>query len=366
MMIKLPYSAAMGIMLCCGGFHAATAGELTDPGYPRSVTPVETSVKIPDVEPPAVSWIPEGYIAEPGFFKDGSGVGIDTLDIGDRNLVIILRDDHTWSYAKNTKKLEQTSVYTEYWSQTEVNPYSSLKETDMPYRTSICLVDEASTFVSPYTTKVYSKFGYRRGRRHMGVDLPLVTGTPVKAAFDGRVRLSKYVSGYGNLVIVRHENGLETFYGHLSKRLVEPGDWVKAGDEIGLGGSTGRSSGSHLHFETRYMGFAFDPQRIVDFEKGELRSNVFVLRRSHLDPSSRYVPTSIDEEEDIYANDEKIIAEEMAIAAEKAAMKWHTVRSGETVSGIAAKYGKSQRQIVSLNPGLNVNKISIGQKIRVN
>ena len=167
-------------------------------------------------------------------------------------------------------------------------------------------------------------------------------------------------------MIIRHENGLETFYGHLSKRLVKPGDWVTAGEEIGLGGSTGRSSGPHLHFETRYLGFAFDPQRIFDFETGELRSSVLVLRRSHLDPGSRYVPTSIDEEEDVYATDEQIIAEEMRIAAEKAAMKWHTVRSGDTVSGIAAKYGKSQRQIVSLNPGLNVNRIRIGQKIRVN
>ena len=104
----------------------------------------------------------------------------------------------------------------------------------------------------PYVGKVYSKFGYRRGRRHQGTDIPLKSGTPVAAAFDGRVRMSSYVSGYGNLVILRHENGLETFYGHLSKRQVSVGDWVRAGDIVGLGGSTGRSSGPHLHFETRY------------------------------------------------------------------------------------------------------------------
>lgn len=323
------------------------------------------SLSIPELLPPSVSLIPEDFITEPGFFRDGAGVAVDTLDIGDGFLQIVLRDDHTWYYTKNTNKMEQAQVFTEHWSETEVNPYG-IKENDLPYRMSICLVDSVSNFVCPYSTKVYSSFGYRHGRRHQGVDLPLKTGTPVKAAFDGRVRVSGWHSGYGNLVVIRHENGLETFYGHLSKRLVKPGDWVKAGDEIGLGGSTGRSSGPHLHFETRYLGYAFDPQRLVDFESGELRSNVFVLRRSYLDASSRYVPQSIDEEEDVYATDEQIIAEEMRIAAEKAAMRWHTVRSGETVSGIAAKYGKSQSAIVKLNPGLNVNKIRIGQKIRVN
>ena len=237
---------------------------------------------------------------------------------------------------------------------------------DIGYRNSICLIDSVSRFVCPYVGKVYSKFGYRRGRRHQGTDIPLKSGTPVAAAFDGRVRMSSYVSGYGNLVILRHENGLETFYGHLSKRQVSVGDWVRAGDIVGLGGSTGRSSGPHLHFETRYKGFAFDPEWVVDFENGKLRANVFVLRRSYLNASSRYVPESIDEEEEIYAADEKIIEEEKRIEAERAAMKWHTVKSGETVSVIARKNGKSVSQIQKLNPGLKVDKIKIGQKIRVN
>ena len=104
----------------------------------------------------------------------------------------------------------------------------------------------------------------------------------------------------------------------------------------------------------------------MDFEKGELRKNVFVLRRSYLDPSSRYMPESIDEEEEIYATDEQIIEEEKRIAAEKAAEKWHSVRSGETVSSIARKYGKTLSAIKQLNPGLNVDRIRNGQKIRVN
>ena len=291
--------------------------------------------------------IPEDYITEPGSFKKGNGAPVDTLDIGDGYLQIILNDDYTWRYVKNHKKIAQSDIFLDSWTENTINPYMG-------------------NFVCPRTGQVYSKFGYRRRRRHQGVDLPLPTGTPVAVAFDGRVRYSSYVRGYGNLVIVRHENGLETFYGHLSKRLAEPGQWVRAGEIIGLGGSTGRSSGPHLHFETRYKGYAFDPQWIVDFEKGELRKNVFVLRRSYLDPSSRYVPESIDEEEEIYSTDEKIIEEEKRIAAEKAAEKWHTVRSGETISGIAHKYGKSQAAIKKLNPGLNIDKIRPGQKIRVN
>ena len=104
----------------------------------------------------------------------------------------------------------------------------------------------------------------------------------------------------------------------------------------------------------------------MDFENGKLRANVFVLRRSYLNASSRYVPESIDEEEEIYAADEKIIEEEKRIEAERAAMKWHTVKSGETVSVIARKNGKSVSQIQKLNPGMKVDKIKIGQKIRVN
>lgn len=299
-------------------------------------------------------------------FKSGKGAEVDTLNIGDGRLLVVLKDDHSWYYVKNFDIVAQDSVFVNNWVVNEPNPYTNVKLDSLPLRNSIILVDSASNFVCPYVRAVYSKFGYRRGRRHQGVDLPLPTGTPVKAAFDGRVRVSMYSRGYGNLVIIRHENGLETFYGHLSKKLVEVGDWVRAGDEIGLGGSTGRSTGPHLHFETRFQGFAFDPQWIIDFEKGELRKNVFVLRRSYLDASSHYVPESIDEEDEIYATDEAIEAEEKRIAAERAAMRWHTVKNGETVSHIAIKEGVSVAKIKSLNPGININKIRIGQKIRVN
>ena len=308
---------------------------------------------------------PPDFRTDPGEFQQGAGVSVDTLDIQDGRLLLVLRDDHTWSYIKNFEKVAEDSTFIKDWIPNSTNPYKTPLDS-LPLRNTICLVDSASTFVVPNQVKVFSRFGTRRGRAHQGVDLPLSVGKPVYAAFDGRVRASMYNSGYGNLIIIRHENGLETYYGHLSKREVDVGDWVHAGDEIGLGGSTGRSTGPHLHFETRYQGFAFDPEWIADYETGQLRSNVFVLRRSYLNASSRYVPESIDEEEEIYASDEKIIEEEKRIAAERAAMRYYTVKSGDTLSAIAKREGKSVNTLLNLNPGLKADKINIGQKIRVN
>ena len=309
--------------------------------------------------------VPSDFVTAPGSFQQGKGAEVDTLDIQDGRLLLVLKDDHTWYYIKNFKMMEQDSTFVKDWVPNSTNPYRTPLDS-LPLRNSICLVDSASSFVCPNQVKVFSRFGMRRGRRHQGVDLPLKTGTPVVAAFDGRVRASTYNSGYGNLVIIRHENGLETYYGHLSKREVEVGDWVRAGDEIGLGGSTGRSTGPHLHFETRYQGFAFDPEWIADYETGQLRKNVFVLRRSYLNANSHYTPESIDEEDEIYADQEKIVEEEKRIAAERAAIRYYTVRDGDNLSKIAQKQGKSLNAILRLNPGINPDKLSIGQRIRVN
>lgn len=313
----------------------------------------------------AVQNLLSGFRAKVAFSK-GAGVPIDTLDVGDDKIMVVLCDDNSWFFIRNLDKLAADSTFTEHWIEDVPNAYADVTLESLPYHNTIVLADSVSRWTCPYCTKVFSKFGYRHGRRHMGVDLPYPTGTPVKAAFDGRVRASMYYKGYGNVVVIRHENGLETLYGHLSRRDVKAGDWVRSGDIIGLGGSTGRSTGPHLHFETRYKGYAFDPQWIADFETGKLRKNVFILRRSYLSASSHYVPESIDEEEDVFGGDEKIIEEEKRIAAEKAARRYHTVKSGETISHICIKEHVSQAKIKQLNPGLNIDRISIGQKIRVN
>ena len=266
----------------------------------------------------------------------------------------------------------QDSVFTECWDTRAVNPYKETPE-ELPDRFSIWIVDTLDSYTCPYVTHPRSLFGYRHGRRHQGIDLPYPTGTPVAAAFDGRVRISDYVGGYGNLVVIRHANGLETFYGHLSKRNVESGDWVSAGDIIGLGGSTGRSTGPHLHFETRYRGAAFDPSWLIDFETGTLRHRLLKVRSWYFNPNQRYVQ-SIDDEDEIFRTDEedRLLAEEQArkeaaarAAAEAAAMKYHTVRSGDTLSAIARKYHTSVAEICRLN-GIKASTIlQIGKRLRV-
>lgn len=297
----------------------------------------------------------------------------DTLDTGNPAVKVVLYTNGTYRYVKDPSQVAADSVFTEFWDTRNVNPYRSDPD-PLPATFSIWVVDSLDTYVCPYQTSIRSKFGYRHGRRHQGVDLPYPTGTPVPAAFDGKVRISDYVGGYGNLVVIRHANGLETFYGHLSKRNVESDDWVSAGDIIGLGGSTGRSTGPHLHFETRYRGAAFDPSWLIDFETGILRHRLLKIRSWYFNPNQRYVQ-NVDDEDEIFRTDEedRIAAEEQArkeaaarAAAEAAAMRYHVIRSGDTLSGLAKKYHTTVRRICQLNPGLTEKTVlRLGKKIRV-
>ena len=172
------------------------------------------------------------------------------------------------------------------------------------------------------------------------------------------VRISEYnKGGYGNLVIIRHDNGLETYYGHLSERKVEPGQWVEAGEVIGLGGSTGRSTGPHLHFETRYYGQSFDPERLIDFEKGLLCRETFLLKKSFFSIHSK----AGQDFEDEIANEEQDKKE----AAEKAAQRYHKIRSGDTLGALARKYGTTVNNICRMNGIKSTTVLRIGRTLRV-
>ncbi len=296
----------------------------------------------------------------------------DTLDTGNPAVKVVLYNNGTYRYVKDPSLLAAQDVFSECWDTRTVNPYKEEPEV-IPDRFSLWIVDTLDSYVCPYVVKPRSLYGYRHGRRHQGIDLPYPTGTPVPSAFDGRVRISDYVGGYGNLVVVRHANGLETFYGHLSKRNVEAGDWVSAGDIIGLGGSTGRSTGPHLHFETRYKGAAFDPSWLIDFETGTLRHRLLRIRSWYFNPNQRYVQ-SIDDEDEIFRTDEedRLLAEEQAkkdaaarAAAEAAAMRYHTIRSGDTLSGIARKYHTSVNELCRLNGIKTTTVLQVGRRIRV-
>lgn len=187
------------------------------------------------------------------------------------------------------------------------------------------------------STPVTSKFGYRWRRWHYGVDLDLDTGDPVYTTFDGIVRVKSYDRyGYGYYIVVRHKNGLETVYGHLSKQLVDVGQEVKAGEVIAKGGNTGRSTGSHLHYELRYRGVAFDPQKIYDFEEYKILSQNYWITP------------------DLFGH--------ISSARTNA---YHKVRKGENLGAIARKYGVSVSSLTKLN-GISTRSIlRIGQNLRI-
>ena len=284
---------------------------------------------------------------------------IDTLDSGNEALYVVLFSDNSWKYVRNREVAKDSTIFEKYWDTKSLFPYSSVTKADIPESVVVTLVDSASGFHYPYKGAVNprGKFGLRRGRRHQGVDLPLRMRDTIYATFCGRVRISQTVRGYGNLVIIRHDNGLETYYGHLAERLVEPNQWVEAGEVIGLGGSTGRSTGPHLHFETRYYGQSFDPERLIDFKRGILNREVFLLKRSFLSIYSNAGQDFDDEE----ANEKQDKQE----AAERAAMRYHKIRSGDTLGHLAVKYGTTVKRICALNGIKPTTTLRIGRTLRV-
>ena len=202
----------------------------------------------------------------------------------------------------------------------------------------------------PANHRITSNYGYRHRRMHRGVDLGYPEGTPVAAAWDGMVRISKGTAntgGYGNLVVIRHDNGLETYYAHLSRRLVNPGQTVKAGDIIGLGGNTGRSYGAHLHFEVRYLGNDINPNRLIDFENFKLKFDTLYVSGYTV---STPAPPSADQQP--------------VKPKSNGTPQYHKVRKGETLGGIAIKYHTTVSKIKKLNH-LRSDFIRDGQRLRV-
>ncbi|MCB0771004.1 MAG: peptidoglycan DD-metalloendopeptidase family protein [Flavobacteriales bacterium] len=197
----------------------------------------------------------------------------------------------------------------------------------------------------PCSGAMTSPYGMRRGRMHYGVDLDLTTGDPVVAAFSGMVRISKYNKSFGNVVVVRHYNGLETLYAHLSKRHVEPGTLIEAGDTLGLGGNTGRSYGSHLHFEVRFLDQPIDPTLLFDIENGTLKAKSFELHRATFN---------------------SLAAAKAASTASAGSRKYHIVRSGDTLSAISRRTGVRVRDLCRINGIRETSVLSIGQRIRYN
>lgn len=284
---------------------------------------------------------------------------LDTLPSGDDAVQVVLFANSTWKYVRNRAVAKDSTIFEKYWDTEKLFPYKEIEYSSLPKSLVIDLVDSTNGYHTPYKpSPIRSRYGPRRGRAHQGVDLALKAGEPIYATFSGRVRISQYNrGGYGNLVVIRHDNGLETYYGHLSERMVEPNQWVEAGQVIGLGGSTGRSTGPHLHFETRYYGQSFDPERLIDFKSGTLCRETFLLKRSYF---SIYSRASQDFEDEI-ANEEQDKKEQ----AEREAMRYHKIRSGDTLGAIARKYGTTVGNICRLNGIKSTTILRIGRTLRV-
>lgn len=221
---------------------------------------------------------------------------------------------------------------------------------------TIALSFDTSTFVFPVKGQLLSPFGYRGRRVHAGIDVKLNRGDTIVSAFDGIVRIARYNSGYGNCIVIRHYNGLETLYGHLSKMLVTVNQPVKAGELIGLGGRTGRATCDHLHFETRFCGQAFNPRQIIDLENFALVADTFRVTRNTFGYRRDYMPgtTGCD----------------LASSANKSpgantAAKYYTIRSGDTLGSIAQRQRTTVSKLCAIN-GIRQSKIlKPGTRIRV-
>lgn len=274
---------------------------------------------------------------------------IDTIDTKDKFVKILLYEDFTWNYIDLGRPVIDEATFYEGWDTDEIHAFKDVPLSELPDEIDLMLVDSLHGFCPPYVAKVFSGYRFRGSREHKGSDLTLHIGDTIRAAFDGVVRVvlpSRQSGGYGQLLVLRHSNGLETYYGHLSKQLVEVGEAVKAGEVIGLGGNTGRSTGPHLHFEVRYMGKPFDPERIIDFEHGTLRDTLFTLHKHYFNIYSHHGQT-----------DEESLAASQRIL--------HTIRSGDTLGALAIKYRTTVSNICKLNGISSKTILRTGRKLIV-
>ena len=219
------------------------------------------------------------------------------------------------------------------WSNEYAHKYTNVVMPDS------LLIDLTGFCMPTENTKVTDIFGYRPRRRrvHYGLDVKVQRGDTIRAAFDGKVRYVSYQRrGYGHYVVIRHPNGLETLYAHLTSKLVEENEVVKAGDPIGLGGNTGRSTGTHLHFETRLLGKALNPALMFDFPNQDVTGDTYL----YMKPKQKvYDPSDPD--------------------------TYYKVRSGDSLSRIAARKGTTVKNLCKLNGITTKSTLRVGQVLRL-
>lgn len=275
----------------------------------------------------------------------------------------------------------EPDIYTEGWESNLVNCY---KDANVPNTKVLDVRHYVMPIKGNYVT---SHYGYRPqfGRTHKGIDLRAAVGDTVYSAFSGRVRLTRFErGGYGFYVIVRHENGLETVYGHLSRFLVKPDQYVKAGQPIALSGNTGRSTGPHLHFETRFMGYAINPEAIFDFANRCTHTDSYTFSKSNYTKARDYAPSKryaaakksvapAEEKEAAKKNsrDNKKDKQSVTASTRKSTKEsrddsrsTYKVREGDNLTKIAAANNMTVAQLKKLN-GLTNDNVTTGKVLRI-
>lgn len=268
------------------------------------------------------------------------GSNKDQIKLVEKNTFIDLIDDIE----------PEIDIYTEGWNSKRVNPFSASQVPDR-------MVIDVTGFHMPCSGRMTSNYGYRArfGRMHKGVDIGIRNNDTIRAAFDGKVRLTNYeAKGYGNYIIVRHPNGLETVYGHLNRALVKADQVVRAGQPIGLGGSTGRSTGPHLHFETRFMGYAINPNAIVDFANRCTHTDTYTFSKQTYTQPRNYAPQR-----------QQTAEKTNAYRSGSNTASTYTVKKGDTLSSIARSYGMSTTTLRKINNLDKNDMIKAGQVLKI-
>lgn len=249
-----------------------------------------------------------------------------------------------------------SNVYSEYWNNRTFNAYL-MKFPEFPIELNFT----DTIFSAPVERDmvITSRYGWRRGRAHRGIDIDLQIGDKVKTLLGGKVRYARYLNGYGNTVVVRHENGLETVYAHLSKFSVQENDMVIKGQEIGLGGVSGNTRGSHLHLETRYFGKAINPEYLFSFEKNtKVNANYIVVTKKWMNPRNFNSTRK--------TNIEVLTSlEEVKTAKSVEPQKVYVVKKGDTLSRIANQHNIAISEICKINSIRETAVLNIGQELLI-
>jgi len=221
----------------------------------------------------------------------------------------------------------------------------------------LCLLDNLEKdFRIPAPGAITSRYGMRGGKYHNGIDIDVETGDTIVSAWSGKVRYAKFNDGgFGNLVIVRHDNGLETFYAHLDKISVVPNQVVKAGQLLGLGGNTGRSRGSHLHFEVRFYDAAMNPEQVIDFEHKKCKDENLFVHRGLFEKGAKVIELD---------GDDVAVVQKVA-SVTTSSKKYYRVRSGDTLTAIANRNRVSISKLCQMNGIKPNNVLQAGRSLRV-